>query len=66
MGNIAGGGYLRPMPPETDAEIAEWCSIADVVHDLKSARIGHFGWLKDDFRDSLWTEMADWLRATVE
>lgn len=29
--------------PEADAEIAEWCSIACVLHDLKSARIGHFG-----------------------
>jgi L-arabinose isomerase len=29
--------------PRADAEIAEWCSIAHVLHDLKSARIGHFG-----------------------
>lgn len=29
--------------PEADAEIAEWCSIAHVLHDLKNARIGHFG-----------------------
>ena len=29
--------------PQADAEIAEWCSIAHVLHDLKSARIGHFG-----------------------
>ena len=26
-----------------DSEIAEWCAIARVLHDLKSARIGHFG-----------------------
>ncbi len=26
-----------------DAEIAEWCNIAMVLHDLKRARIGHFG-----------------------
>ncbi|MFN2109891.1 MAG: arabinose isomerase, partial [Anaerolineae bacterium] len=25
------------------AEIARWCSIARVLHDLKGARIGHFG-----------------------
>lgn len=25
------------------AEIAEWCRIARVLHDLKGARIGHFG-----------------------
>jgi L-arabinose isomerase len=29
--------------PAADAEIAEWCSIAHVLHDLKQARIGHFG-----------------------
>ena len=29
--------------PVADAEIAEWCNIAMVLHDLKRARIGHFG-----------------------
>jgi len=29
--------------PVADAELAEWCSIAKVLHDLKGARIGHFG-----------------------
>jgi L-arabinose isomerase len=29
--------------PVADAEIAEWCRIACVLHDLKRARIGHFG-----------------------
>ncbi len=29
--------------PQVEAEITEWCSIARVLHDLKSARIGHFG-----------------------
>ena len=29
--------------PEADAEIEEYCKIARVLHDLKSARIGHFG-----------------------
>ena len=28
---------------EADREIAEWCSIAHVLHDLKKARIGHMG-----------------------
>ncbi len=28
---------------EADAEIREWCQIAKVLHDLKRARIGHFG-----------------------
>jgi L-arabinose isomerase len=29
--------------PVADAEIAQWCNIAMVLHDLKRARIGHFG-----------------------
>jgi len=29
--------------PEADAEIARYCQIAKVLHDLKTARIGHFG-----------------------
>ena len=29
--------------PIADAEIAQWCSIAKVLHDLERARIGHFG-----------------------
>ncbi len=28
---------------QAQAEIAEWCAIARVMHDLKGARIGHFG-----------------------
>jgi L-arabinose isomerase len=29
--------------PEADAELAEWCGIAMALHDLRTARIGHFG-----------------------
>ncbi|HRE81536.1 MAG TPA: L-fucose/L-arabinose isomerase family protein [Opitutaceae bacterium] len=29
--------------PEAEAELKEWCEIAMVLHDLKRARIGHFG-----------------------
>lgn len=29
--------------PQADAEISEWCNIAKVLHDLRNARIGHFG-----------------------
>jgi L-arabinose isomerase len=29
--------------PQADAEIAEWCDIAMALHDLRRARIGHFG-----------------------
>ena len=29
--------------PEADTEIANYCQIAKVLHDLKNARIGHFG-----------------------
>ncbi len=29
--------------PAADAELHEWCGIAKVLHDLRRARIGHFG-----------------------
>ncbi len=29
--------------PEAEAEICDWCRIAHVLHDLRLARIGHFG-----------------------
>lgn len=29
--------------PQAQAETATWCDIAKVLHDLKGARIGHFG-----------------------
>ncbi|GHT27417.1 L-arabinose isomerase [Planctomycetales bacterium] len=29
--------------PESESDIARWCSIAKVLHDLKTARIGHLG-----------------------
>jgi L-arabinose isomerase len=29
--------------PAADAELLEWCDIAMALHDLKRARIGHFG-----------------------
>ena len=29
--------------PAADAEIAKYCSIANVLHDVKNSRIGHFG-----------------------
>jgi L-arabinose isomerase len=29
--------------PMAEAEIARWCKIAKVLHDIKCARIGHFG-----------------------
>jgi len=35
-------GTLRD-DPKAAAEIAEWCDIAKVLHDLRGARIGHFG-----------------------
>jgi L-arabinose isomerase len=37
--------------PEADAEIAEWCQIAKVLRDLKSARIGHFGHVLENMLD---------------
>ncbi|MCU0918507.1 MAG: L-fucose/L-arabinose isomerase family protein, partial [Planctomycetes bacterium] len=29
--------------PAAEAEVAQWCDIAMVLHDLRRARIGHFG-----------------------
>ncbi len=37
--------------PQADAEIAEWCDIAKVLHDLKGARIGHFGHALENMLD---------------
>lgn len=37
--------------PEADAEIADWCRIALVLHDLKHARIGHFGHVLEHMLD---------------
>jgi L-arabinose isomerase len=37
--------------PEADREIAQWCQIAKVLHDLKSARIGHFGHVLENMLD---------------
>lgn len=34
--------------------------------DLGRTRIGHFGWLKEGFEDTLWTEMADFLLSAVD
>ncbi len=34
---------MRENDPVADAEISEWCAIANVLHDLKRARIGHMG-----------------------
>ncbi|MBC8875249.1 MAG: L-fucose/L-arabinose isomerase family protein [Planctomycetes bacterium] len=37
--------------PAADREIAEWCSIARVLHDLGRARIGHFGHVLESMLD---------------
>ena len=37
--------------PEADAEIAAYCQIAKVLHDLKRARIGHFGHVLESMLD---------------
>jgi L-arabinose isomerase len=37
--------------PAADAEIAQWCDIAKVLHDLKRARIGHFGHVLESMLD---------------
>ena len=37
--------------PGSGREIAEWCRIAKVLHDLKTARIGHFGHVLEEMLD---------------
>lgn len=37
--------------PQADAEIAEWCEIAKVLHDLGDARLGHFGHVLESMLD---------------
>ena len=37
--------------PQADAELAEWCDIAKVLHDLHGARIGHFGHVLESMLD---------------
>ena len=37
--------------PVADQEIAEWCRIATVLHELKRARIGHFGHVIENMLD---------------
>ena len=37
--------------PVAEAEVAEWCDIAKVLHDLRRARIGHFGHVLESMLD---------------
>jgi L-arabinose isomerase len=37
--------------PQADAEIADWCDVAKVLHDLHGARIGHFGHVLESMLD---------------
>jgi L-arabinose isomerase len=37
--------------PEAEAEIADWCDVATVLHDLRGARIGHFGHVLESMLD---------------
>jgi len=37
--------------PRAAAELARWCSIAHVLHDLRRARIGHFGHVLESMLD---------------
>ena len=37
--------------PAADAELADWCDIAKVLHDLRGARIGHFGHVLESMLD---------------
>ena len=45
---------------------AETEVVTRAPQDLGVSAIGHFGWLKPHFRDTLWQQMADWLLARAE
>jgi len=32
--------------------------------ELGAERIGHFGFFREQFRDTLWRDAADWLEST--
>jgi L-arabinose isomerase len=53
MGKRAPGVILGTLEddPAADAEIADWCRIACVLHDLKRARIGYFGHVLENMLD---------------
>jgi len=37
--------------PAAEAELADWCDVAKVLHDLRYARIGHFGHVLESMLD---------------
>ena len=37
--------------PVADAELADWCDVAKALHDLRGARIGHFGHVLESMLD---------------
>ena len=37
--------------PQAEAELADWCDIACALHDLRRARIGHFGHVLENMLD---------------
>jgi L-arabinose isomerase len=37
--------------PQADAELADWCDVAKVLHDLRGARIGHLGHVLESMLD---------------
>ena len=42
---------MRENDSQADAQIAQWCSIANVLHDLKRARLGHMGHVLESMLD---------------
>jgi L-arabinose isomerase len=53
MGRPAPGVVLGVLEgdAEADAEVAEWCDVAKVLHDLRRARIGHMGHVLESMLD---------------
>jgi predicted alpha/beta hydrolase len=49
---------LRPLYPN-----AQWETRRLAPRDVGAKTLGHFGFFRERFRDSLWREAADWLEA---
>jgi predicted alpha/beta hydrolase len=58
---------LRPSPGRRGAALLQLYPAAPselkrvTPAEVGAARIGHFGFFREQFRDTLWREAADWL-----
>jgi predicted alpha/beta hydrolase len=63
---VAGSGQARSAPPAVDLLCSGFTGTTPQrvdIHprDISVARIGHFGFYRSEFCDTLWREAVDWL-----